>query len=225
MPKCTTAQRLKEIMRERNLRQADLLQMAQPYCQRYSVKLGKSDLSQFISGRVTPGRAKLMILGLALDVSEPWLMGLDVCRERDGEVMNMADAFRPMPATITRPRLGTIACGDPILAEQNIEGYDQVPDYIKCDFTLVCRGDSMTGARIYDGDIVCIKQQPTVENGQIAAVLIGDEATLKRVRFEEDGSITLWPENTAYSPRNFAGAAMEQVKILGVATHFISRVV
>lgn len=122
------------------------------------------------------------------------------------------------------PRLGSIACGEPILAEQNIEGYDAVPDYINCDFTLVCKGDSMIGARIHDGDIVCIKQQPEVENGQIAAVQVGeDSATLKRVRFMENG-IALWPENPAYEPLIFTGSDVAKVRILGLATHFISRV-
>lgn len=133
----------------------------------------------------------------------------------------------PLPGTTRRPRLGTIACGEPILAEQNIEGYDEVPDFIRCDFTLVCRGDSMINARIRDGDIVCVKQQPTVENGQIAAVLVDDGATegatLKRVRFR-DGGIVLWPENPAYEPKVFTGKDVEKVKILGLATHFISTI-
>ena len=129
-----------------------------------------------------------------------------------------------MPGVNMRPRLGSIACGEPILAEQNIEGYDAVPDYINCDFTLVCKGDSMIGARIHDGDIVCIKQQPEVENGQIAAVQVGeDSATLKRVRFMENG-IALWPENPAYEPLIFTGGDVAKVRILGLATHFISRV-
>lgn len=130
----------------------------------------------------------------------------------------------PMPGLVQRPRLGAIACGDPILAEQNIEGYDQVPDYIKCDFTLVCRGDSMIGARIYDGDIVCIRQQAEVENGQIAAVLVnGEEATLKRFYFT-DGVVTLQAENPAYPPRVFTGEDVENVRVLGLATHFISTI-
>ena len=78
----------------------------------------------------------------------------------------------------------------------DIECYDAVPDYIKCDFTLVCKGDSMINARIYDGDIVCIRKQPVVENGEIAAVLIDDEATLKRVYIYAD-KIILQPENPA----------------------------
>lgn len=128
----------------------------------------------------------------------------------------------PMPKTYSVPRLGVIACGEPILAEQNIECYDAVPDYIKCDFTLVCKGDSMINARIFDGDIVCVKQQSIVESGAIAAVLIGDdEATLKRVHLYED-HIVLEPENPMYKPLVFWGEDMNNVRILGKATHFIS---
>lgn len=149
----------------------------------------------------------------------------EIFRKLDVETtVNISAATDEVPRVTKRPRLGSIACGAPILAEQNIEGYDQVPDYIKCDFTLVCKGDSMIGARIHDGDIVCIKQQPEVENGQIAAVLIDDEATLKRVRYQGDG-IVLWPENPRYEPMIFTGGNVNRVKILGLATHFISRVV
>lgn len=131
------------------------------------------------------------------------------------------------PSTTLRPRLGSIACGEPILAEQNIEGYDAVPDYIRCDFTLECKGDSMINARIHDGDIVCVRQQPTVENGQIAAVMIDDGttdgATLKRVRFI-DGGVILLPENPKYAPMVYTGRDAEKIKILGLATHFISTI-
>lgn len=130
----------------------------------------------------------------------------------------------PMPTLKSVARLGTIACGTPILAEQNLEGYDQVPDFVNCDFSLICRGDSMKNAHINDGDIVFIKQQPTVDNGQIAAVLIGDEATLKRVQFLDNG-VALLPENSAYAPMVFVGEEANNVRILGLATHFISRIV
>ena len=114
--------------------------------------------------------------------------------------------------------------GDSLLAQQNIEGYDNVPEYVKCDFTLVCRGDSMINARIFDGDIVCIREQPEVENGEIAAVLIdSEEATLKRVKIFDD-HIVLEPENPMYKPLVFWGEEMNSVRILGKATHFISRV-
>lgn len=139
----------------------------------------------------------------------------------------LPDNIVPMPALRGVPRLGTIACGTPILAEQNIEGYDQIPDFVKCDFTLVCKGDSMINARIHDGDVVCIKEQPEVENGQIAAVLVEGDfeagATLKRVRFQGD-SIVLWPENPRYEPTFFTGPDRRKVRILGLATHFISKI-
>lgn len=129
----------------------------------------------------------------------------------------------PLPNFHKVPRLGTIACGDPILAEENIEGYDDVPDYIRADFTLVCHGDSMINARIFDGDIVCIRQCPTVDSGSIAAVLIDDEATLKRVLIFDD-HIILQPENPTHKPLVFWGEDMNRVRILGLATHFISPV-
>lgn len=78
----TTAARLKAIMNARGLRQSDVLRLAEPYCEKYKIKLNKSDLSQFVNGKVEPGQWKLTILGLALNVSEAWLMGLDVPMER-----------------------------------------------------------------------------------------------------------------------------------------------
>lgn len=70
-------------MNERSLRQVDILEAAKPFCEKYGVKLAKNDLSQYVSGKVEPRQEKLTILGLALNVSETWLMGYDVRRERD----------------------------------------------------------------------------------------------------------------------------------------------
>ena len=78
-----TSIRLKKIMSDRNLRQIDILDLCKPYCQKYQIKLGRNDLSQYVSGKVEPGQRKLTILGLALNVSEAWLMGFDVPMERD----------------------------------------------------------------------------------------------------------------------------------------------
>lgn len=82
MKNYTTAQRLKQIMDLRQLRQVDILRAAEPYCKRFDVKLNKNDLSQYVSGKTAPGQDKLTILGLALGVSEAWLMGFDVAMER-----------------------------------------------------------------------------------------------------------------------------------------------
>lgn len=130
----------------------------------------------------------------------------------------------PLPKTYSVPLLGEIACGDPILAEQNIIDQIPVPEHIKgADFALTCKGDSMINARIHDGDIVYIHQQPNVENGQIAAVLIENEATLKRVRRYEN-KIVLYPENPAYEPLIFTGEELENIKIIGRAIAFLSPV-
>lgn len=149
----------------------------------------------------------------------------DLIEDRSNTVpRKMPSNILPMPSFVKVPRVGQIACGTPILAEQNIEDYDSIPDYIHCDFTLVCKGDSMINARIFDGDIVCIKIQPAVNSGEIAAVMVGeDEATLKRVKLFDD-HIVLEPENPMYKPLTFWGEEMNNVHIIGKATHFISAV-
>ena len=129
----------------------------------------------------------------------------------------------PLPSTKKIPLLGDIACGDPITAVENIESYIDVPDCVSADFALTCKGDSMINARINDGDIVYIRQQPEVENGEIAAVLIDGEATLKRV-FYGKGTIMLQAENPTYPPMVFSGEEILDIKILGKATYFLSKV-
>lgn len=126
--------------------------------------------------------------------------------------------FSPLPDMDTLPRVGRIACGEPILAEQNIADYDSVPSSWRATFTLICAGDSMA-PRIQDGDLVAIRQQKVVENGEIAAVRIGDEATLKRVYFHDD-YIELRPENPTYSSIIRRREEMNDVSIEGRAVGF-----
>lgn len=115
------------------------------------------------------------------------------------------------------PLLGAIACGYPILAQENIEDYIDLPRTIKADFALTCEGDSMIDAGIKDGDVVYIRSQPEVQNGQIAAVLVdGESATLKRFFFN-DGVVTLMAANQSYPPIVKAGSDVEQVRVLGLA--------
>ena len=129
----------------------------------------------------------------------------------------------PLPETKKIPLLGSIACGQPILAEENITDLIDVPRGINASFALTAHGDSMTGARIMDGDIVYIHEQPDVENGQIAAVLIGDEATLKKV-YKYPNMLILRPENPAYEEMVFQDSELDKVKIIGLAVSFHSRV-
>lgn len=119
------------------------------------------------------------------------------------------------------PLIGTIACGTPILATENLDGEVTVPENINADFALRCKGDSMTDARIHNGDIVYIRQQPTVENGEIAAILIDEEATLKRV-YISDNTITLVACNPKYQPFVYTGEQLDQIRILGKAVGFTS---
>lgn len=139
------------------------------------------------------------------------------------DTSSLPDNIIPMPEMRKIPLLGTIACGDPILAAENIESEVDIPDEIHADFALRCKGDSMINARIFDGDLVYIRQQDIVDNGEIAAVLVDDEATLKRVKLYPD-HIVLEPENPMYKPLSFWGEEMNTVRILGRAVAFTSAV-
>lgn len=157
-----------------------------------------------------------------LQVDPAWLVG----KSDDPGVVtaNSSDSnILPFPGMKSVPLIGTIACGEPILAAENIECEVDMPEHVKADFALRCKGDSMINARIYDGDIVYIRQQPTVDDGQIAAVLVDDEATLKRVHFYPD-HVVLEPENPQYRPLSFWESDMEHVRILGKAVAFTSNV-
>ena len=132
-----------------------------------------------------------------------------------------------VPMGIKRlPMLGDIACGMPIYAEERRESFISVSDKIDADFCLKAHGDSMTGARIYDGDIVFIRSQSSVENGEIAAVIINDEATLKRVYYyPEEGKLILSPENPRFAPIVYVKEELNSVKIIGKAVAFQSFIV
>lgn len=156
-----------------------------------------------------------------LQVDPAWLVG----KSDDPRIVTAAssDNILPFPGMKSVPLIGTIACGEPILAAENIECEVDMPEHVKADFALRCKGDSMINARIYDGDIVYIRQQPTVDDGQIAAVLVDDEATLKRVHFYPD-HVVLEPENPQYRPLSFWGSDMDKIRILGKAVAFTSNV-
>lgn len=134
-----------------------------------------------------------------------------------------ADNIMPIPKMAKIPLLGNIACGNPITAEENLDGFVSAPEEISADFALRCKGDSMIGARILDGDIVLIRQQPDVEDGEIAAVLIDNEATLKRVH-KKAGCLILNPANPAYEPIVITGEELNDVRIIGKAVYFVSAV-
>ena len=133
----------------------------------------------------------------------------------------------PLPKTKKVPLLGTIACGEPILATENIEAYVDMDSDIHADFALRCQGDSMINARIMDGDIVYIRKQDMVENGEIAAVLMDDceesNTTLKRIYISDD-KIRLCVENPNYKDIIFFEDDMNKVRIVGKAIAFLSSI-
>lgn len=172
----------------------------------------RSSIAKIEAGKVDLSQSKLEMLAQVFRVSVTQLLGLQ------------SEEIIAMPATRQIPVLGSIACGAPILAQEHIDGYTAVPEDIHADFALICKGDSMVGARIFNGDIVYIRQQDTVENGEIAAVLIDGEATLKRVRYYED-CVYFEPENPMYRPIVLRGEEMNNARILGKAVAFTSRLV
>lgn len=205
--------RIKEIRISKNITQDEL-----------ALKIGttKQTIYKYENEIVTniPSQ-KIELISNALNTTPDYLMGWS---DKSTDDLYSIPGINPIPKTYKRPRLGTIACGEPILAEENIETYDDIPDNIKCDFTLVCKGDSMINARINDGDIVYIKQQSQVDNGEIAAVLIDNEATLKRVYIYED-KLVLQPENTKYPPFVYTKEEMNNIRILGKAVGFTSLII
>lgn len=213
MKKSSTSKRLKEIMRNRGIRQVDILNTIKPIAEATGVRFEKNDLSQYVSGKVEPSQQKLTVLSKALGVSETWLMGYD---DLDA-IINRHPDLHPFRKIRSVPILGTIACGSPIWAEENFEGYVGIdPAHMDGEFALICKGDSMIDANIQSGDIVLLKKVPDVEDGKIAAVLIDNEATLKKV-YKKENLLVLQPCNSSYSPIVYSYDEVEDkgVQILG----------
>ena len=130
------------------------------------------------------------------------------------------EGFSPPPEMVLKPLVGKIAGGTPILAEQNIEDYINVPKDVKCDFLLTCDGDSMIDAGIRSGDVVYLIKQPDIDyNGQIAAVRVDGEATLKKV-FKYQDKVVLQPANANYEPLVYIKEEINDLVIEGIATGF-----
>lgn len=120
------------------------------------------------------------------------------------------------------PMLGRIAAGKPIMATEGCEYYVEINESLHVDFCLQIQGDSMIDARILDGDLVFVRQQPVVENGEIAVVSIDNEVTLKRF-YKNDGGVILKPENSKYQPRYYTEKDFKDIRVLGKAIFFQSK--
>lgn len=185
-------------------------------------KVGYTDRSMIAkieSGNVDLSQSKIESIAKALGTTSANLMGWD-----DDIDPFQFDNIKPI-STQKIPLIGEIACGNPIVAYEELESYIEAGTNIKADYCLRCKGDSMINARIFDGDIVFIKKQDYVNNGEIATVIIDGEVTLKRVyHYKEKNILILKPENSACEDMVYSGTELEQIRILGKAIAFQSDV-
>lgn len=208
MKKSNTSERLKLIMSKKNLRQVDILELTKPYSEKYGVRLEKNDLSQYVSGKYDPKQDKLSVLAKALNVSETWLMGYDVPSSPNIRKVTMHKI----------PKLGCTAAGIPHTREYDGEDYVEVSQDIQADYCLDIKGDSMEPL-VQDGDVVFLRQQDCVDNGEIAVVMINGEATLKKF-YKYEHQIHLIPLNLKYPPIIIDEKDAEDLRIVGKALYF-----
>ena len=204
--------RLIEAMQARGMRAAELSKRT---------GLSKARISQYVHGKFIPKSDAILTIAEVLGVSELWLMGKTASMEPTRR------AEFPCPENVSPlrlcryPILGDIACGAPILAVEDPDAGYVTAAETNADFCLTAKGDSMIGARIFDGDEVFIQQTDLVENGEIAAVVVDGEATLKRVYYDpEEQTLELRADNPAYKPLIFKGPELETIHILGRAVAF-----
>ena len=176
--------------------------------------LSAATISRYTTGSMAPKTPTVGAIAEKYGVNPTWLLGTEgASKYIEGDQSSKKISI-----------IGTIAAGTPILAQENIDGYEYVPENASIDFCLRIKGDNMIGARILDGDLVYIRQQPDVENGEIAAVMIDrEEATLKRV-YRLNGTVILRAENPNYPDRVFTKKESKALSIIGKAISFKSEV-
>ena len=202
--------KLSLLRQARELRQSDLASVA---------GVSVASISQWEAGQRSPkiGAIRKICQHFGIDLTK----FLDESNNYyDSDLPNNLTPLQPLD---TVPLIGTIACGDPILAIEDASETVSIPRHVRADFALRCKGDSMINARIYDGDIVYIRSQPDVTDGEIAAIIIDGEATLKRV-YHLPGQLLLQPENPAYKPFVYTpeDIAVNDIRIIGKAVAFCS---
>ena len=188
--------RISELRRERGLNQEELAELA---------LLHRVTVAKYETGVIEPGALAISRLADALGVSADELL----CRTQ-----KLPPFIQMVSGAV--PVVGEIACGTPITAQQNIEGYAELPDGVHADFALRCKGDSMSPT-FEDGDLVLIRQQPEVENGQIAAIGIDGEAMLKHV-YVQNGGVLCVSDNPQYAPQFYTD---ETPTVYGLAVGFV----
>lgn len=176
------AYNIKTLLKKKNMTQKELSSIT---------KIPTSTLSDYLNAKslAVPGNVQKIADALGVSKSE-----IDP---------SFGPSLEAVGDTISLPIIGRISCGNGSVAFEDIEGYQTIPSEWASGedhFFLRAKGDSMTGARIYDGDLLLIRKQPTVENGEIAAVVInGEDAVLKRV-YQNGDQVILQSENPNFPP-------------------------
>lgn len=211
----TMGDRIRKARLEKGLSQAELAELL-GYKSRSSINKIE------VEGRDIP-RSSIVKFAQVLGVTPSYLMGWE--DDKTDPLDDLTNKYSNIKRIQMKkfPLLGEIACGEPIYADEDKESFVMADMDIDADFCLTAKGDSMINARIYDGDIVFIKKMPIVDNGAIAAVIIDDEATLKRVYYYPDkNKLILQAENPMYEPFVYVGEELNQIRILGKAVYFMS---
>lgn len=199
--------RLNRVISEKNIKAAEISRRT---------GISKPRISQYTKGIYVPKADAICAIANALGVSESYLLGNS---DDSSPLYNRSQKFKLLPV------IGEIACGYPVFANQEDDGAVITDIDTDADFCLIAKGDSMKDARICDGDTVFIKKTDMVNNGEIAAVIINDEATLKRVYYYPDAQkLMLIPENANYQPLVFVGKELAKIHIIGRAVAFKSSI-
>lgn len=203
---------IKRLRVERGITQEQLASM---------LKISRSTVGMYETGSREPDFETLEAIADIFNVDVDYLMGRSLVERKHPVTPSFVipSGFIPVPDMVSVPLIGSIACGTPILAEENIKQYIGIPAAWRADFALECHGDSMA-PKICDGDIVCIRKQSEVETGQIAAVRIGEEATLKHF-YRQGDVVQLIAENSAVCPPMiYSGQQLAEIQIEGLAVGF-----
>lgn len=176
----------------------------------------RSSIAKIEKGQVDLPQSKILLFADIFRVTPGELMGNDGIDDILSRIPNIH------PVTTRRfPVLGSVSCGEPKFMDEENDVSVDASEEIKADFVLRAKGDSMIGARINDGDLVFVRKQDTVENGEIAVVAIDDEATLKRF-YKYDELIVLRAENPAYKDQEYRPEQAHEIRVLGKAVSFQS---
>lgn len=183
-----------------------------------------STVSEWLQGKKYPRIDKIETLANYFGIKKSNLIEKHKEESIDDLTILMNNYDNISPIRLKKfPMLGEIACGEPIWCDEDKESYVMADMDINADFCLTAKGDSMINARINDGDIVFIRQMPIVDNGEIAAVIIDNEATLKRwYYYREDNKLMLVAENPKYPPLVYLNEELETIRCLGKAVYFMS---